>query len=139
MVLRAMFGGALVICPDRPGRHVYMIVGLRWMQGMLTGSVAASAALCATVAPRNRMPFSIGMIMVAIFIGGSLGPFLGGFVADHLGYRVTFLHFVRHSAHQWAGGAHPGQGEFRASPAGRGSLAAEHFPSGEVAARCCRS
>jgi DHA1 family multidrug resistance protein-like MFS transporter len=91
MLLRAMFGGALVLCLIGLAGSAHLVIGLRWMQGLLTGSVAASAALCATVAPRSRIPFAIGMIMVAVFVGGSLGPFLGGFVADHLGYKVTFF------------------------------------------------
>lgn len=91
MVLRAMFGGAIVIGLIGLAGNIYMIVGLRWLQGMLTGSVAAASALAATMSPRERLPFSIGMIMVAIFTGGSLGPFLGGIVADHAGYKATFF------------------------------------------------
>jgi DHA1 family multidrug resistance protein-like MFS transporter len=91
MVLRAMFGGALVISLIGLATSVYLIVGLRWLQGMLTGSVAAASALVATMAPRERLPFSIGMIMVAIFTGSSLGPLLGGIVADNLGYQATFF------------------------------------------------
>ncbi|OGO37460.1 MAG: hypothetical protein A2147_07500 [Chloroflexi bacterium RBG_16_57_8] len=91
MVLRAMFGGAIVISLIGLAGSVYLIVGLRWLQGMLTGSVAAASALAATMTPRERLPFAIGMIMVAIFTGGSLGPFLGGIVADHLGYQATFF------------------------------------------------
>ncbi len=91
MLLRALFGGTVVLTLIGFVTNPYLVVGLRWLQGLLTGSVAASSALCATVTPRQRIPFAIGMIMVAAFTGGSIGPFFGGFVADHLGYHATFF------------------------------------------------
>jgi MFS transporter, DHA1 family, multidrug resistance protein len=91
MLQRAMFGGAFVLFLIGIATSPYLVVGLRFMQGSLTGSVAASTALCATLAPRNRLAFSIGMIMVAVFVGGSAGPFLGGLVAEKLNYQTTFF------------------------------------------------
>jgi MFS transporter, DHA1 family, multidrug resistance protein len=91
MLLRAMFGGTLVMVLLGLAGNAYLVVALRGFQGLLTGSVAASSALAATVAPRERIPFAIGMIMVAAFTGGSIGPFLGGYIADRTGYQATFF------------------------------------------------
>jgi len=91
MVLRAMFGGAVVLTLLGLAPNVYFIVVLRWMQGLLTGSVAATTALASGIVPRNRMSFAMGMIMLAVFSGQSIGPIIGGYVADHVGYQSTFF------------------------------------------------
>ena len=90
MVLRAMFGGAIVLSLIGLSPNVYFIVVLRWMQGLVTGSVAAMTALASSIVPRNRMSFAMGIIMLAVFSGQSIGPILGGYVADHIGYQITF-------------------------------------------------
>jgi len=90
MVLRAMFGGAVVLTLMAFAPNVWVIVILRWFQGLLTGSVAAITALASSIAPRDRVSFAMGITMLAVFSGGSLGPIIGGFVADHYGYQTTF-------------------------------------------------
>jgi DHA1 family multidrug resistance protein-like MFS transporter len=47
-------------------------------------------ALASSLVPRNRMSFAMGVIMLAVFSGFGLGPLLGGFIADNLGYHATF-------------------------------------------------
>jgi DHA1 family multidrug resistance protein-like MFS transporter len=90
MVMRAMFGGAAVLSLMSLAPNVYLIVFLRFLQGFVTGSVAAMTALASGIVPRNKMPFAMGIIMLAVFCGQSLGPLVGGFVADRWGYHVTF-------------------------------------------------
>ncbi|MEK7354707.1 MAG: MFS transporter [Chloroflexota bacterium] len=90
MVLRAMFGGAIVLTLMAFAPSVWAVVILRWFQGLLTGSVAAITALAASIVPRDRVSFAMGITMLAVFSGQSLGPIIGGFVADHYGYQVTF-------------------------------------------------
>jgi DHA1 family multidrug resistance protein-like MFS transporter len=91
MVLRAMFAAmitiglmALVVAP-------WQLVALRMVEGAFTGTVAASTALVASHAPREKLGYALGMIQTAVFAGASLGPFLGGLMAGHLGYRPTFV------------------------------------------------
>jgi len=90
MVLRAMFGGALVLLLMSFATNIYVIIVLRWIQGLVTGSVGAMTALASSTVPRNRMSFAMGIIMLAVFGGQSLGPLIGGFVADRFGYQATF-------------------------------------------------
>jgi DHA1 family multidrug resistance protein-like MFS transporter len=66
------------------------ILALRLLQGMLTGTVAASTALVATTVPKQRLGFGLGLIQVAMFGGSSLGPLFGGIIADHFGFRASF-------------------------------------------------
>lgn len=90
MVERAMFGGALVIGLMGLAQNVRQLVLLRVVQGALTGTVTAANALVATTAPRERVGYALGMLQMAIYVGASLGPLVGGVVADSLGYRAAF-------------------------------------------------
>jgi DHA1 family multidrug resistance protein-like MFS transporter len=90
MVERAMFGGAVVIGAMGFTRNVYQLVVLRAIQGTLTGTVPAATTLVASSTPPARRGYALGLLQMSIYLGNSLGPWLGGLIADHLGYRATF-------------------------------------------------
>ena len=90
MVMRAMFGGAVILSLMSLAPNIYLIVILRCLQGFVTGSVAAMTALASGTVPRNKMPLAMGVIMLAVFCGQSLGPLAGGFIAGRWGYHATF-------------------------------------------------
>ena len=91
MVLRAMFGASVILDLMGIVPNVYAFIALRCSQGLLAGTVAAASALVAADTPRNKIPFAMGLIMLAVFGGSSFGPFLGGFLADKVGYEATFF------------------------------------------------
>ena len=91
MVLRAMFGAGVVLALIGLAPNVYCVVALRFVQGLLSGTVAAASALVAASTPRDKMPFAMGLLMVAIFAGSSFGPLAGGFMADNFGYKTAFF------------------------------------------------
>ncbi len=90
MVERAMFGGALLFFAMAWARTVQQLLVLRALQGALTGTVAAATALVASTTPRDRSGSSLGTLQTGIFLGASLGPLIGGGIADLLGYRAAF-------------------------------------------------
>ena len=90
MVERAMFSGALLIGLMGLAQNVQQLALLRALQGALTGTVTAANALVATTAPRERVGYALGVLQMAIYVGASAGPLLGGLVADSLGYRAAF-------------------------------------------------
>lgn len=90
MVVRAMLGGAVVISMMGFVQNVWQLVILRAIQGTLTGTVSAATTLVASSAPPQRRGFALGTLQMAFFVGGSVGPLLGGFIADSMGYRPTF-------------------------------------------------
>lgn len=90
MLVRAMFGGAVVIGAMGFVGNIYQLVILRAIQGTLTGTVPAAMTLVASSAPPQRRGFAIGLLQMAIYLGSSVGPLLGGLIADSLGYRATF-------------------------------------------------
>ena len=91
MVVRAMFGGTLVLVLMSMVQTVQQLVICRLLQGALTGTIAASVALVASITPRRHAGFALGMMNSAVFIGVAGGPFFGGLVADAFGYRIAFL------------------------------------------------
>jgi len=91
MLLRAQFGGAVVVSLFIIAPNIYLFVFFRTLQGLFTGTVTAAAALVATITPRSRLPYSMGILMGAVFGGMTLGPLVGGFLADTLGFQLTFL------------------------------------------------
>jgi DHA1 family multidrug resistance protein-like MFS transporter len=90
MVLRAAFGGGVVIALMGLSQNIWEFMGLRLVQGAMTGVVAAASALAISFVPRQRIGFALGMITMASFAGNAVGPSLGGFTADHFGYRPSF-------------------------------------------------
>lgn len=90
MVCRSMIGGTVVLFLMSLSRTVGHLLVCRLLQGAFTGTIAAGVALVAAVTPRQRSGFALGMMQTAVFIGVSLGPLLGGLVADAFGYRASF-------------------------------------------------
>jgi DHA1 family multidrug resistance protein-like MFS transporter len=90
MVERAMFGGAIILLIMGSVRNVYQLVLLRGLQGVFTGTMTASNTLVSSVVPRDKMAFSLGLMYTAVLTGNCVGPWVGGVIADHWGYRTPF-------------------------------------------------
>jgi len=91
MVLRSMWAAMITAFLMAFAMNPMQMVALRMIEGAFTGTVAACAALVASTAPKDRMGYALGMIQTAVFVGASIGPFLGGVLADLIGYRATFM------------------------------------------------
>ncbi len=91
MVERAMFGGAVMMTLMGMAQSPVQLVILRAIQGALTGTVTAATTLVATTAPEERTGYALGTLQMAIYVGASVGPLVGGVVADTFGYRAAFF------------------------------------------------
>lgn len=91
MIMRAMVFAIFIIGGMGLVNHVYQLVILRLLQGLLTGTVTAAIAFIASNTPKDELPYGLGVISSSTFIGYSLGPILGGKFADLFGYRASFL------------------------------------------------
>jgi DHA1 family multidrug resistance protein-like MFS transporter len=69
----------------------WQLVGLRVIQGMFSGVVGASRALVASSVPRDKVPYAMGLIQSAIFMGQTLGPTIGGILGSTIGFRAAFV------------------------------------------------
>lgn len=91
MVERAMFAGAVITMAMGVIGNVYQLLILRLLSGALTGTISASISLVSSVLPSTKLGFGLGLMQVAFFLGMSLGPWVGGMIADTVGYRWTFI------------------------------------------------
>src|SRR5215204_6548518 len=69
----------------------WQLLGLRLLQGTLTGTVPAATALVASTAPPERAGWRLGALQTAIFVAAGVGPALGGVSADLAGLRTSFF------------------------------------------------
>jgi DHA1 family multidrug resistance protein-like MFS transporter len=90
MLVRAMIATTVVLVLMGLARTPGQLLIMRILQGFFTGTPAAASALVAVGSPRERLAYSLGLVQTAVFIGSSLGPMMGGYVADAWGYRATF-------------------------------------------------
>jgi len=91
MVLRASFGGAVLVAAMGLVGDVQQLLVLRFLQGTVTGVSSASNTLVASLTPRGRLGFALGAMQMSMYVGMSLGPLAGGLIADHVGFRPTFF------------------------------------------------
>jgi EmrB/QacA subfamily drug resistance transporter len=69
-----------------------MIILLRIVQG--TGSAlifGTAVAILTSSTPPQRRGRALGIYTTAVYLGLTMGPFLGGFMTQHLGWRSIFL------------------------------------------------
>ncbi len=64
---------------------------LRLMQGLFTGTITASMAFVSSNTPEEHMSSSLGLLSASNFIGYSIGPVIGGLLAEIIGYRSCFF------------------------------------------------
>lgn len=91
MVVRAAFGLSLTTLLMGFATTIPQLLVLRVMQGAVSGFIAASLALMASSAPRERMGYALGTLQTAIPTGTIIGPLIGGALADLIGYRQIFF------------------------------------------------
>ncbi len=90
MLVRAMAGGALVTALLIVAPNIWVVLALRVLQGVLTGTIAPARALVAATTPRDELAYGMGLMEASIFAGNAAGPLVGGFLSDRLGFHGTF-------------------------------------------------
>lgn len=91
MVVRAIFGLALSQVLIGFSQNVYQLFLFRVVQGGISGFIAASLALVSTSTPKDKIGFALGFMQSSSAGGMVLGPFVGGILADLVGYRQIFF------------------------------------------------
>lgn len=90
MLLRAIFCATLIIAAMGMATQVNQLVFLRFAQGLFTGTVTAAAILVTWNTPREHLTYALGFLSSSSFIGTSIGPMIGGLMAEMVGYRNSF-------------------------------------------------
>lgn len=91
MLLRASLGMAIVITCMGFAQNIYQLIGLRLLQGAVSGFVSAAITLVATQAPKERAGWALGTLSTGAVGGMLLGPLIGGYAAETLGLRSVFF------------------------------------------------
>lgn len=91
MLVRAQFAAFMTITLSAFATAPWQVLGLRLVEGAMTGTVAAATALIAVSMPRDRLGYGLGMVQTAVFSGSALGPLAGGLLADWLDIRPTLV------------------------------------------------
>jgi len=74
MVLRAGLGGAIVLFAMGMAQTPWMLITLRLLQGVFTGTITAYLTLVISKTPKERVGLAIGLINSAVFAGNSIAP-----------------------------------------------------------------
>lgn len=91
MLLRAMFGGAVLVGLMTLATEPWQVAALRTLQGCVTGTVAAATVLTASLVPPEEVGYRLGLMQMAVYLGNSAGPLIGGIISDAFGARLNFM------------------------------------------------
>ncbi len=91
MLLRALFSSFVILTGLGIVNSVGWVLALRAIQGFLSGTVTAAGALVAAKTPQKNMSFALGILASSTFLGRSIGPAVGGILAEAVGYKLSFI------------------------------------------------
>jgi DHA1 family multidrug resistance protein-like MFS transporter len=90
MLLRAYAGAMVTITLQAAVQTVWQLVLLRGLQGLFVGTIPAATALVAAGTPPKRIAYALGLVQMAVFTSQTVGPVVGGLMAEAVGFRATF-------------------------------------------------
>jgi DHA1 family multidrug resistance protein-like MFS transporter len=91
MLLRASLGMAAVIGCMGFASNVTVLIGLRLLQGAISGYGSACTALIATQTDMEHAGFALGTLSTSNIAGSLLGPVIGGYIGESFGLRNVFF------------------------------------------------
>jgi MFS transporter, DHA1 family, multidrug resistance protein len=91
MLLRASLGMGIVIGCMGFAQNVYELIGLRLLQGVITGYASACTALIATQTDKEHAGFALGTLSTASTAGSLIGPMIGGYLEVSFGLPYVFF------------------------------------------------
>lgn len=91
MLLRASLGMSIIIGCMGFASNVYVLIGLRLLQGAITGYGTACTTLIATQTDKENAGYALGTLSTANIAGSLLGPTIGGFVGETFGLQNVFF------------------------------------------------
>ena len=91
MLLRASLGMAVVIFCMGFAQNVYELIGLRLLMGTITGYGTACTTLIATQTDKEHAGEALGTLSTASIAGSLLGPMIGGYIEESLGFQPVFF------------------------------------------------
>ncbi|GBG95568.1 major facilitator superfamily transporter [Ligilactobacillus salitolerans] len=93
MLLRASIGMTITATLTGFSTNVWMLIGLRLIQGAFSGYINNANALIASEVPRQHSGKAMGTLTTGAVGGQLIGPIFGGAIAGAFGYRIPFFIF----------------------------------------------
>ena len=91
LMVRANACAVLILFSMGFVQNVQQFFFLRCAQGIVTGTVSAAMTMVASYTPNEKQGVALGALSSAVFSGSMTGLFVGGILADLIGYRMTFM------------------------------------------------
>jgi DHA1 family multidrug resistance protein-like MFS transporter len=91
MVIRAGLSLVVIYALIAFVQTPWQLVVVRMMHGLVGGFVPASMSIVASIAPKEKLGWSLGMMQAGTMTGGILGPLFGGLLAEAFGLRRSFV------------------------------------------------
>lgn len=91
MCMRASGVMACTIFVTGLSQSVWMIIGMRFLQGVFSGYINNATAMMAGETPHQRSGWVMAAMTTAGVAGNLVGPLLGGALSGFFGYRVPFF------------------------------------------------
>lgn len=91
MLLRSSFGMSIVIFSMGFVRNVYQLIGLRGLQGVISGYTTACTTLIATQTDKEHAGWALGCLSTASISGTLFGPMIGGYIEENFGIKNVFF------------------------------------------------
>lgn len=87
MFVRSLYAATLTTIIAAVAHAPWVIVVALGMQGLLSGFIPAAIALTSVSVPDARIGRSLGVVTAGQYLGGTLGPMIGGNLAEVIGFR----------------------------------------------------
>jgi DHA1 family multidrug resistance protein-like MFS transporter len=91
MALRALVSYVVLLALSAVVGNVWELLLCRVGIGLFGGIGPLGLAMATALAPREQTGRAVGLIQAAQILSAAFGPFAGGFLADTIGVRRTFL------------------------------------------------
>jgi DHA1 family multidrug resistance protein-like MFS transporter len=91
MALRALGAYVVLLVLTAFVTDVRQLLALRVLLGLFGGIGPLGLAMATSLAPRDQTGRAVGLIQGAQILSAAAGPLAGGFLADTIGIRATFL------------------------------------------------
>lgn len=91
MLLRANFGGALLMPLMGISPNIAILIILRFLTSCFSGTVTAAQTLIVSTTPKEKHGFALGLLSSAVASGNMLGFLAGGMIVHYFGYTAAFL------------------------------------------------
>jgi MFS transporter, DHA1 family, multidrug resistance protein len=91
MALRALISYVALLALSALVRDVYQLFACRAGIGLFGGIGPLGLAMATSLAPREQTGRAVGLIQAAQILAAAVGPLVGGYLADSIGVRRTFL------------------------------------------------